>query len=64
VQLLADTWDLHAAIAAAKAGKKARRREPPRYPRPRAAPAPAATPGRRRRTLADFARSIRPRDFN
>lgn len=60
-ELLADTWDLHAAIAHAKGGKKAKHRTAPRYPRPKSPPAVAGQRSRRR--LADFPGVIDVRDY-
>jgi hypothetical protein len=62
VEIAAATWDLHAAVAHAKAGKKARNRPAPRYPRPKAAPRTAGTRGRRR-GLADLPGAIDTRDY-
>ena len=57
-QLLADTWDLHAAVAHAKGGKKARGKAPA-YPRPKAV---AGQPRKPRRRLADFPGAFDVRD--
>lgn len=52
-QLLADTWDLHAAVAHAQGGKKARGKAPS-YPRPKS----TAPPTRTRRRLSSFPGAI------
>lgn len=58
-ELAAATWDLHAAVAHAKAGKKAKGKKAPTYPRPKA----TVRPVKRARGLADFARGLRPTDL-
>jgi hypothetical protein len=59
VELAAATWDLQAAIAHAKGGRKTRGKKPPAYPRPRA----AVQPVKRARQLADFVRGLHPSDL-
>lgn len=63
-QVAADTWDLHAAVAVAQGGKKAMRKPPPTYPRPKQVARASRTLRKQvRRRLSDLPGAFDVRQF-